>query len=98
MRTIVDIPEAQLKELAAYCAAEKISRAEAVRRAIAALPKKTKSPKEARRQFYGLWKGRTDIGDAVEYQRTLRAEWDDRTREVEEAMKTIDWTKLDKRS
>ena len=37
MRTIVDLPEEQLRKLAALCRREKISRAEAVRRAVGRL-------------------------------------------------------------
>jgi len=37
MRTIVDLPEEQLRKLAALCRKEKISRAEAVRRAVGRL-------------------------------------------------------------
>jgi metal-responsive CopG/Arc/MetJ family transcriptional regulator len=37
MRTIVDLPEEQLRKLAALCRKENISRAEAVRRAVGRL-------------------------------------------------------------
>ena len=36
MRTLIDVPDQQLKELGVICAARKLSRAEAVRQAVAA--------------------------------------------------------------
>jgi hypothetical protein len=36
MRTLIDVPEQQIKELEAICTARKLSRAEAVRQAVAA--------------------------------------------------------------
>ncbi len=34
MRTLIDVPDQQLKELGVICAARKLSRAEAVRQAV----------------------------------------------------------------
>jgi metal-responsive CopG/Arc/MetJ family transcriptional regulator len=54
MRTIVDIPEKQLSALAALCSAHKISRAEAVRRAVDQL---LKDSAENRKDVgFGIWK------------------------------------------
>jgi hypothetical protein len=71
MRTIVDIPEDQLQMLTELCRRDDLSRAEAIRRAIAAfLAKETSPPAES----FGLWRGRGIEG--VEYQQAIRSEWD----------------------
>jgi hypothetical protein len=75
MRTLVDIPELQLKELARVSKAEKRSRAAIIRDAIAAYLEKHK-PKANSSAFddaFGLWKDKNI--DGVEYQRKLRDEW-----------------------
>lgn len=70
MRTLVDIPERQLKALTAICEAEKMSRAEIIRQAIAAyLEKKKPGGGEA----FGLWKERKV--DGLAYQDQARSEW-----------------------
>ena len=78
MRTIIDLPDEQVKALAHYCAREKISRAEAVRRAVGRLmddPAQVKARRKAELEAaFGMWKDRGI--DAVEYQRALRAEWE----------------------
>jgi metal-responsive CopG/Arc/MetJ family transcriptional regulator len=78
MRTIIDLPEEQVRALADYCAREKVSRAEAVRRAVAILveerERRQRDHKEALKAAFGIWKDRGI--DAVEYQRKLRSEWD----------------------
>jgi metal-responsive CopG/Arc/MetJ family transcriptional regulator len=80
MRTIVDIPEEQLIPLDKLCKEEGISRAEAIREAVGKLLVEKTSPAKDRdailERTFGMWKDRDDIGDAVEYQRKLRAEWD----------------------
>lgn len=71
VRTIVDIPDEQLRQLAELCRREDLSRSEAVRRAIALLlAAQASRPDDA----FGLWKGRGT--DGVTYQRALRDEWD----------------------
>ena len=70
MRTIVDIPEAQLASLRAWCEREEISRAEAIRRALdAVLPKKEAGQ---RAEAFGAWKPRKNNRTLV---RALRGEW-----------------------
>lgn len=70
MRTIVDIPEADLERLSGICEAEGISRAEAVRRAVKLyLEKQSAGGKDV----FGMWKDRGI--DALEYERSLREEW-----------------------
>ena len=71
MRTIVELPNRQLDALAAICRAEKISRAEAIRCAIDSWIETV--PSEAVEAF-GLWRERGI--DALQYEASLRAEWD----------------------
>ena len=92
MRTIGDIPEPSLEWLASYCKREDISRAEAVRRAIAEFRAKQEPSEEEKRaedervlrETFGawkdspFWKGR----DSVEYIRAIRDEWEDPWDEV----------------
>ena len=71
MRTIVDIPDQQLDSLGSICQREGISRAEAVRRAVASyLEEQTDTSTD---DAYGIWQKRKV--DGVAYQRKLRAEW-----------------------
>jgi hypothetical protein len=72
MRTIVDLPQEQLDALEAICRREGISRAEAVRRAIAH-HLKTEGVRDVDRAF-GLWRAKPR--DGVAWQRRLRREWD----------------------
>jgi metal-responsive CopG/Arc/MetJ family transcriptional regulator len=70
MRTLVDIPDRQIKDLAAICEAEKVSRAEVIRQAIAAYLEK-KKPEAV--DAFGLWKARKI--DGLTYQEQARSEW-----------------------
>lgn len=71
MRTIVDIPQAVLDELDELARREDISRAEAVRRAMAEyLEGRRKSRGDA---AFGIWKSRKI--DALAYEDDLRGEW-----------------------
>lgn len=72
MRTIIDLPAAQLDALDAVCRREGISRAEAIRRAVAATLEQTTSA--GREAAFGLWRGRRGT-DGLAYQRRLRREW-----------------------
>lgn len=70
MRTLVDIPDRQVKALTAICEAEKVSRAEVIRQAISAyLEKKKPGTVEA----FGLW--RDHPVDGLAYQDQARSEW-----------------------
>jgi metal-responsive CopG/Arc/MetJ family transcriptional regulator len=70
MRTLIDIPDRQIKDLTVICDAERISRAEVVRRAISDyLEKKKPGAAEA----FGLWKDRKV--DGLTYQEQVRSEW-----------------------
>ena len=76
MRTIVDLPKSQIAALDIYRKAQKISRAEAVRRAIAAfIPKRPKTKEEwMKHPAFGSWNGGKI--DAVKYIKDLRSDWD----------------------
>jgi len=75
MRTLVDIPDEDIEKLDVLAAQANRSRAaeirEAIREHLAA-----RSNNDWIRRGAGYWKGRSDIGDAVEYQRAMR---EDRT-------------------
>jgi hypothetical protein len=70
MRTLIDIPDKQIKDLTAICEMEKLSRAEAIRQAISLY---LKSKKTTEIDAFGLWKKRKQ--DGLAYQEQVRAEW-----------------------
>jgi metal-responsive CopG/Arc/MetJ family transcriptional regulator len=70
MRTLVDIPDRQIVELAAIGSANKISRAEVIRRAIAAYLDQHRPGPE---NVFGIWK--TEPEDGLAYQERVRSEW-----------------------
>ncbi|MBI2764323.1 MAG: ribbon-helix-helix protein, CopG family [Chloroflexi bacterium] len=72
MRTIIDLPQAQLDALAQLCAREGISRAEAIRRAVDSLL--ASRVKEIQESAFGIWTH--DRRDAEEILDELRADWD----------------------
>lgn len=70
MRTLVDIPDRQIKHLTAICERQKVSRAEIIRQAISSyLDKSRVGAVEA----FGLWKDRNV--DGLAYQERARSEW-----------------------
>ncbi len=72
MRTIVDLPEEQVQGLDLWCQRERISRTEAVRRAVRdALATRNSNP---RADAFGAWAGKKI--NSSEYVESLRAEWD----------------------
>lgn len=73
MRTIVDLPEEQIKALAEMGRIHKMSRAELLRRAVAEYLR-SHAADEAEEAF-GIWKNRGEEGLA--YQERLREEWDE---------------------
>ncbi len=79
MRTLVDIPDDDIAWLDRKAAEEGKSRTALVREAVAAY--RGAASKDWIDAGFGLWKGRTHIGDAVEWQRRERASstrpWDD---------------------
>ncbi|MDB5840819.1 MAG: hypothetical protein JWQ23_2771 [Herminiimonas sp.] len=70
MRTLVDIPDRQIDDLSRICETKKVSRAEAIRQAIASYIEKNK-PTAA--DAFGLWKERNV--DGLKYQEEVRSEW-----------------------
>jgi metal-responsive CopG/Arc/MetJ family transcriptional regulator len=72
MRTLVDIPDGQLKELAQISETRKLSRAALIREAIASYLASRKRSME-KDDAFGIWRNK-DF-DSLEYQRKLRDEW-----------------------
>jgi hypothetical protein len=85
MRTIVDLPEHQIKSLDSLGKKENISRAELVRRAVGQYLEAEQARKsgEIVHDIRGLLKshpGAFGGMDGLEYERAARGEWDDRDR------------------
>jgi hypothetical protein len=82
VRTIVDLPKEQIQALDSYAKSKGISRAAAVREAVATyLPAKKKKRDLnywLKHPAFGSWKAPKGF-DSVEYVRKLRAEWDHRS-------------------
>lgn len=83
MRTIVDIPEDQIKALDLIGKNQDVSRAELVRRAVDLYlaKEKKKTSADAIDQYFGFLKDYPEAFDGldgVEYQEKIRAEWDGR--------------------
>lgn len=76
MRILTDIPDDDIERLDALAAKSKRSRAAAIRDAIKLYLAKNGDDRSWIERGYGLWAGRDDIPDGVEYQRALR---EDRT-------------------
>jgi hypothetical protein len=73
MRTLVDIPDDQIAELAKLAEQEKVSRAALVRRAISDLLASRRKPEgDAFAAAFGI---RPDMEDGLAYQERLRSEW-----------------------
>jgi Ribbon-helix-helix protein, copG family len=73
MRTIIDLPQEQIRKLTLFCRREKISRAEAVRRAVDRFL--AGSPVSDLRSFFGASRTRGNISRHVA---RLRREWSKR--------------------
>ena len=71
MRTIIELPDEQFHALAALCEREKISRAEAIRRALGEML--SRKQYQTREQAFGAWPKKVDSRTLVE---KLRKEWD----------------------
>ena len=71
MRTIIDIPDNLLRDIDKLAEREDISRAEAVRRAMAEYLAARSSPRPD--VAFGIWKSKRI--DALEYEDSLRGEW-----------------------
>jgi hypothetical protein len=79
MRTIVDIPDDDIRWLDRKAAEQGKSRTALVREAVEAYRVEVGNDVDRRRAAlragFGAWKDRSDIGDAVEWQRRERASW-----------------------
>ena len=77
MRTLIDIPEADVAWLDGRAAEQGRSRAALVREAVSAYRAEVDTPKDTSwiDAAFGAWRDRTDIGDPVEWQRRERAGW-----------------------
>jgi len=71
MRTIIDLPQEQLGALARLCEAQKISRAEAIRRAVDRFLKESLT--EEKNIGFGIWRNKGI--SAKQYVDNLRSEW-----------------------
>jgi metal-responsive CopG/Arc/MetJ family transcriptional regulator len=71
MRTLVDLPEAELEQLNALSRERRISRAELIRQAVAGYLEQNRTGLE---DSFGLWKKKAIGG--VRYQERLRGEWE----------------------
>jgi hypothetical protein len=70
MRFLADLPDADVEWLDKLAAEQGVSRAELVRRAVAAYRADVSG--DAVDNAFGIWKGRDEIGDGLKYQRRLR--------------------------
>lgn len=75
-RILADLPDEDIEKLDALAARTKRSRAAAIRDAVRMYLVQNANDKDWIERGFGYWAGRTDIGDAVEYQRAIR---EDRT-------------------
>ena len=75
-RILADLPDEDIEKLDALAARTKRSRAAAIRDAVKMYLVQNADSKGWIERGYGYWADRTDIGDAVEYQRAMR---EDRT-------------------
>jgi metal-responsive CopG/Arc/MetJ family transcriptional regulator len=74
MRTIIDLPESDRETLDTLSRKLGISRAEAVRRAVAEFLKSHRSASDD--ELFGIWRNRNE--DALVYEDRVRAEWNRR--------------------
>ena len=72
MRTIVDLPDKQIKALKQIGERAHLSRAELMRRAIADYLDRHQTQPEA--HAFGLWRERKE--NSLDYQEKLRSEWE----------------------
>lgn len=70
MRFLADIPDADVEWLDGLSAEQGVSRAELVRRAVAAYRADVSG--DAIDNAFGIWRDRADVGDGLKYQRRLR--------------------------
>jgi metal-responsive CopG/Arc/MetJ family transcriptional regulator len=71
MRTLVDLPEAELEQLNALSRERRVSRAQLIRQAVTGYLEQNRTGLE---ETFGLWKKKAV--DGVAYQERLRGEWE----------------------
>ena len=74
MRTLVDLPDEDVRWLDHKAGEEGKSRAALVRDAVAQF--RANESRKGIERYFGLWSKRDDIGDALDYQHKIRGEWD----------------------
>ncbi len=74
MRTIIDIPDKDIKILNQLSKKKKISRAEIIRQALTNYITEYSKLKKSYRNSFGVWKDKKI--DSVKYQKQLRSEWE----------------------
>jgi Ribbon-helix-helix protein, copG family len=74
MRVLIDVPDEDLEWLDRKAAEQGKSRAALVREAIAEY--RVEKGKQGIERFFGIWRGRKDIGDGLDHQRRMREDWD----------------------
>lgn len=76
MRTIIDLPEENIKALDLLAKRSKLSRAELIRRAVTAFIETETLNQSVSHDIFGLY---ADIftNDALEIEKNLRSEWDE---------------------
>jgi predicted transcriptional regulator len=74
MRILTEIPDDDVEKLDALASKKKSSRAAAIRDAVKLYLVHNADNQDWITRGAGLWKHKTDIGDAVEYQRAMREE------------------------
>lgn len=72
MRILTEIPDEDVEKLDALASKKKSSRAAAIRDAVKLYLIHNADNQDWITRGAGLWKYKTDIGDAVEYQRAMR--------------------------
>lgn len=72
MRILTDIPDEDIEKLDALASKKKSSRAAAIRDAVKLYLVQNADNQDWIRRGAGLWKDKTGIGDAVEYQQAMR--------------------------
>lgn len=78
MRTIIDLTDEQVRRLAEVCERERISRAEAIRRAVDGLLSQSESEQLAQklRRAAEAWKAERNGETTDQYLGRIRAEWE----------------------
>lgn len=74
MRTIVDIPDIQVKALNQLSKKKRVSKAEIIRQALTNYLNQSSKIKKSFDDSFGLWKDKNI--DGIEYQKKLRNEWE----------------------